>query len=395
MSDKTADLLSRWDGSVMPTYGTPPLALVSGSGCRVTDADGVAYLDLLSGIAVNALGHCHPDWVAAIRTQAAQLGHVSNLYATEPTVSLAERLLALAQCGDGRVFFANSGAEAVEAAFKISRRSGRERIVATVDGFHGRTMGALALTGQSAKRDPFAPLPPDVVHVQFGDVDALRAAVDETVAAVVLEPIQGEAGVVAAPPGYLAAARETCDRHGALLILDEVQTGIGRTGSWFAFQQAEPAVRPDVLTLAKGLAGGLPMGACLAFGPAAEVLGPGLHGSTFGGNPVVAAAALAVLDVIERDNLLGNAVDRGRQLRDGVAELGHPLVAEVRGSGLLLGVVLTRPVAKEVEAYLRQSGVLVNAAQPDVIRLAPPLILSAAEAEEFLAALPTALAAAA
>jgi len=393
MSDKTSELLHRWDESVMPTYGTPPLALVSGSGCRVTDADGVAYLDLLSGIAVNALGHCHPDWVAAISTQAAQLGHVSNLYATEPAVSLAERLLALAQCGNGRVFFANSGAEALEAAFKISRRSGRQRIVAAVDGFHGRTMGALALTGQSAKRDPFAPLPQDVVHVEFGDVEALRVAVDETVAAVVLEPIQGEAGVLPAPAGYLAAAREACDRHGALLVLDEVQTGIGRTGSWFAFQQAEPAVRPDVITLAKGLAGGLPMGACLAFGPAAELLGPGLHGSTFGGNPVVAAAALAVLDVIERDDLLGNVGDRGRQLRRGIDELAHPLVAEVRGSGLLLGVVLTKPVAREVEAYLRHAGVLVNAAQPDVIRLAPPLILSEGEVEEFLAVLPAALAA--
>ena len=393
MSDKTAELLHRWDESVMPNYGTPPLALVSGAGCRVTDADGVQYLDLLSGIAVNALGHCHPEWVAAISAQAAQLGHVSNLYATEPTVSLAERLLDLAQCGPGRVFFANSGAEGLEAAFKISRRTGRQRIVAAVDGFHGRTMGALALTGQAAKRDPFAPLPPDVVHVPFGDVTALTAAVDDTVAAVVLEPIQGEAGVVVAPAGYLAAARQACDRHGALLVIDEVQTGIGRCGSWFAFQQAEPAVRPDVITLAKGLAGGLPMGACLAFGAAADLLGPGLHGSTFGGNPVAAAAALAVLDAIERDDLLANARDRGVQVRNGVTALRLPLIAEVRGSGLLLGVVLTQPVAKAVEEYLRQAGVLVNAAQPDVIRLAPPLILSEADADEFLALLPAALAA--
>jgi acetylornithine aminotransferase len=377
----------------MPNYGTPPLALASGSGCRVTDVDGVEYLDLLSGIAVNALGHCHPDWVAAISAQAARLGHVSNLYATEVTVSLAERLLDLAQCGSGRVFFANSGAEALEAAFKISRRSGRRRIVAAVDGFHGRTMGALALTGQPAKRDPFAPLPPDVVHVPFGDSDALQAAVDDTVAAVVLEPIQGEAGVVPAPAGYLAAARAACDQHGALLVLDEVQTGIGRTGTWFAFQQADAAVRPDVITLAKGLAGGLPMGACLAFGEAAESLGPGMHGSTFGGNPVAAAAATAVLDVIARDDLLANARERGEQLRTGVLALGHPLVESVRGRGLLLGIVLSQPAAKAVEEYLRQAGVLVNAAQPNVIRLAPPLILSATEAEQFLGVLPNALAA--
>jgi acetylornithine aminotransferase len=278
-----SDLLERWATSVMPTYGTPPLALVSGSGAVVRDDAGREYVDLVGGLAVNALGHAHPAVVEAVTRQVGTLGHVSNLVAHPTVVALAERLLGLF-AREGRVFFCNSGAEANEAAFKLSRRTGRSRVVAAEGGFHGRTMGALALTGQPAKRDPFLPLPGDVVHVPYGDSAALAAAVDGATAAVVLEPVQGEAGVRPAPDGYLQAARAACDRHGALLVLDEVQTGVGRTGAWFAHQ--DEGVRPDVVTLAKGLGGGLPLGACIAFGEAAELLGPGQHGSTFGGNPV-------------------------------------------------------------------------------------------------------------
>jgi acetylornithine/N-succinyldiaminopimelate aminotransferase len=384
-------LIDRFQSSVMNTYGPPGLALVSGRGAVVQDEHGQSYVDLLSGIAVNALGHAHPAIVAAVSTQIATLGHVSNLYASAPPVALAEKLLELTG-RSGAVFFANSGAEANEAAFKLSRRTGRTRIVAADDAFHGRTMGALALTGQPAKTDPFRPLPGDVVHVPYGDVDALIAAVDDRTAMVMLEPIQGEAGVVVPPAGYLRAARDLASRHGALLALDEVQTGIGRTGHWFA-HQAE-GIEPDVITLAKGLGGGLPLGACVAFGAAADLLGPGLHGSTFGGNPVCCAAALAVLTTIETEGLLGHVKGVGERIRDGVEALGHPLVAGVRGAGLLLGIVLRRAShgpAPIVTAALRDAGFLVQAPKPDVIRLAPPLILTEAQADAFLAALPDAL----
>lgn len=362
-----------WQASVMDTYGTPPVTLVRGAGTRVWDADGHEYLDLLAGIAVNALGHAHPAIVAAVSEQIATLGHTSNLAITPPVVRLAERLLALAH-RDGRVFFANSGAEANEAAFKLSRRTGRTHVVVAQGSFHGRTMGALALTAQPAKADPFRPLPGEVTAVPFGDAGALAAAVTDATAAVFLEPIQGEGGVIPAPPGYLAAARRACDRHGALLVLDEVQTGIGRTGTWFAAEH--DGVEADVVTLAKGLGGGMPIGACLAFGDAATMLTPGMHGSTFGGNPMSAAAALAVLDVIDGDGLLAHVSEVSELLRAAVA---GPLVAGVRGRGLLLGVVLTAPVAKDLEAAARTQGLLVNAVAPDVIRLAPPLILSEAD----------------
>jgi acetylornithine aminotransferase len=378
----------------MNTYGPPRTVLVRGEGCYVWDADGRRYLDLLAGIAVNALGHAHPVLVAAVTTQMATLGHVSNFFATRPQIALAERLGRLLVEGaptaqastEVAVFFSNSGAEANEAAFKVARRTGRRRIVAAEGGFHGRTMGALALTGQPAKRAPFEPLPGDVTFVPYGDVAALTAAVDTDTAAVILEPIQGERGVLPAPAGYLAAARELTLRHGALLVLDEVQTGIGRTGRWFAAH--DHGVMPDVITLAKGLGGGIPIGACVALGPAASLLGPGQHGSTFGGNPVAAAAALAVLDTIERDGLLAHVRALGDAWSADLAAVGHPLVAGVRGAGLLRGLALTAPVAGAVAAAALDAGFIVNDVAPDTIRLAPPLILDADQAAGFTAALP-------
>jgi len=381
-------LVDRWQRSMMDNYGTPPLALVSGAGAVVTDEAGRSYVDMLGGLAVNALGHAHPAVVEAVSRQVATLGHVSNLYVAEPPVALAELLLALAG-RQGRVFFCNSGAEANEAAFKLSRLRGRTHVVSTQGGFHGRTMGALALTGQPAKADPFRPLPGDVTFVPYGDTAALDAAVTAETAMVILEPIQGENGVVVPPPGYLAAAREITARHGALLAVDEVQTGIGRTGHWFAHQA--DGVEPDVVTLAKGLGGGLPIGACLAFGAAADLLTPGAHGSTFGGNPVSCAAALAVIGTIANEGLLDSVKRVGERLRRGIEALGHPLVSGVRGAGLLLGVVLTAPASAAVTARLRDAGFLVNPVQPDVVRLAPPLILTADQADAFLAALPAAL----
>ena len=378
-------LVERWQQSMMDNYGTPPLALVRGEGAVVWDEAGKSYVDLLGGIAVNVLGHAHPAVVAAVTRQIGTLGHVSNLFVAEPPVALAELLLALAG-RPGRVFLANSGAEANEAAFKLSRLTGRTGVVATTDGFHGRTMGALALTGQPTKADPFRPLPGDVTHVPYGDVAALHAAVDGNTAMVILEPIQGESGVVVPPPGYLAAARDITAAQGALLVLDEVQTGVGRTGHWFAHQA--DGVEPDVVTLAKGLGGGLPIGACLAFGHAATLFTPGLHGSTFGGNPVSCAAALAVVSTIANEGLLDHVKRVGERLRRGVEALDSPLVAGVRGAGLLLGVELTRPAAAAVAAALRDAGFLVNAAAPDVLRLAPPLVVTGAQLDAFVEALP-------
>ena len=383
-----SSLNERWSASMMDNYGTPSLALVRGSGAVVTGEDGREYVDLLGGIAVNALGHAHPAVVSAVSQQIATLGHVSNLFISEPPVALAELLLALAG-RPGRVLFSNSGAEANETAFKLSRLTGRTHVVSTVGGFHGRTMGALALTGQPAKADPFRPLPGDVTHVPYGDADALRAAVTEATAMVILEPIQGEMGVVVPPPGYLAAAREVCTATGALLVLDEVQTGIGRTGHWFAHQA--DGIEPDVITLAKGLGGGLPIGACLAFGRAAELFHPGAHGTTFGGNPVACAAALAVIRTVASEGLLDNVKRVGEQIRRGVEALGHPLIGGVRGAGLLLGITLTADVAVAAAGSLRAAGFLVNPVQPGVLRLAPPLILTAEQADAFLAALPAVL----
>ncbi|MGH3872429.1 MAG: acetylornithine transaminase [Pseudonocardiaceae bacterium] len=383
----TVSYQRRWQAALMANYGTPTVALARGAGAEVWDTDGRRYLDLLGGVAVNALGHAHPAVVRAVTEQIATLGQVSNLYLSEPAIVLAETLLdLLGVAGSGRVLLCNSGTEANEAAFKIARRTGRRTMIAAYGGFHGRTMGSLALTGQPAKRDPFEPMPPGVVFVPYGDPAALASVVDGDTAAVFLEPVQGENGVVIPPAGYLQAAREITAAHGALLVLDEVQTGIGRTGTWFAHQSE--GVTPDVVTLAKGLGGGLPIGACIGIGPAAHLLQPGQHGSTLGGNPVCCAAALAVLATIASDGLLDHAARLGKQIAAEVSALRHPLVESVSEAGLLIGIGLTAPVSAAVATAAREAGFLVNPAVPDRIRLAPPLVLTEAQAREFVVALP-------
>ncbi|UXA10720.1 acetylornithine transaminase [Mycobacterium sp. SMC-8] len=382
------NLLDRWSTVMMNNYGTPPLALAAGDGAVVIDTDGKSYVDLLGGIAVNVLGHRHPAVIEAVTRQLNTLGHTSNLYATEPGVALAESLVGLLGA-PAKAFFCNSGTEANEVAFKITRLTGRTKLVAAQGAFHGRTMGSLALTGQPSKQAPFEPLPGYVTHVPYGDVDALRAAVDDDTAAVFLEPIMGEGGVVVPPAGYLAAAREITAAHGALLALDEVQTGIGRTGAFFAHRH--DGITPDIVTLAKGLGGGLPIGACLAVGATAELLTPGLHGSTFGGNPVCTAAALAVLKVLADEGLVERAGVLGKTIAHGIEGLGHPLVDHVRGRGLLLGIVLAADAAKPVEIAAREAGFLVNAAAPAVVRLAPPLVITETHVATFLSALPSIL----
>jgi len=425
---ETQALQKRFAAALMPNYGVPTVAISRAAGCRVRDPDGREYLDLIAGIAVSSLGHAHPAFIEAVTRQVAQVAHTSNLFLHEREIELAERLLCLLggttppANADGRVFFANSGTEANEAAIKLVRRcQGPDRpvIVAAEHGFHGRTMGSLALTGKASIREPFGPFGLTVRFVPFGDAAALRAALGPDCAAAFLEPALGEGGVVPAPEGYLRAAlgpdcaaaflepalgeggvvpapegylraaREACDQAGALLVIDEIQSAIGRTGAWFA-HQAE-GVRPDVLTLAKGLGGGLPIGACVGFGRCGTGFAKGDHGSTFGGNPVACAAALAVLDTIERDGLLAQVTAVGERLTAGLHAVRHPLVAGVRGRGLWLAVALTAARAADLEAAARHAGFLVNAVQPDAIRLAPPLILSPAEADEFLAAWPAIL----
>jgi acetylornithine/N-succinyldiaminopimelate aminotransferase len=389
------NLQSRFGAALMTNYGTPPLALERGQGCRVWDADGNEYLDLIAGIAVSALGHAHPSIVEAVTRQVGKITHTSNLFLNRPEIELAERLQALlgtAGTADTRVFFSNSGTEANEAAIKLVRKkhgAGKAVIVAADKSFHGRTMGSLAITGKASIREPFGPFGLTRRFVPYGDPDALKAAVDDDTAAVFLEPGLGEGGVIPAPEGYLRAARQVCDASGATLVIDEIQSGIGRTGAWFA-HQAE-GITPDVLTLAKGLGGGFPIGATIGFGEYGTTFGKGDHGSTFGGNPVSAAAALAVLDTIEKDNLLANVAAVGGQLADGLAAITHPLLSGVRGKGLWLAAVLASDSAPAVEASARASGFLVNAVQPDAVRIAPPLILHAGEAERFLAAFPAIL----
>jgi acetylornithine aminotransferase len=389
----TGQLRDRFAAALMGNYAVPPVALVRGQGCLVWDADGREYTDLIAGIAVSVLGHAHPAVTEAVTRQVNSIAHMSNLFLHEGAVALAERLLGLLGSAggpaDGRVFFANSGTEANEAAVKVVRRrqgAGRPVMVAAENSFHGRTSAALALTGKSSIRDPFGPFGVDVRFVPFGDEHALRAAVRPDCAALFLEPCQGEAGVIPAPAGYLRTARAACDEAGALLVLDEIQSGIGRTGAWFAHQPE--GITPDVITLAKGLGGGLPIGACIGLGECGTALRQGDHGSTFGGNPVACAAALAVLDTIEAEGLLAHAAETGDGLAAGIAAAGHPLVAGVRGRGLWLAIALTGPLAASVEAAARRAGYLVNAVQPDAIRLAPPLILTAAQADSFVAALP-------
>jgi len=386
-----ASYLDRYAKSLMGVYGRPKKVLTRGEGCYVWDADGNRYLDLLAGIAVNALGHGHPAVVDALCRQGASLIHVSNFFATPPQIELAERLLAVAGAPAGSaVFFANSGTEAIEAAIKLSRRTGRTGLVAAEAAFHGRTTGALALTHKHAYRESFEPLLPSVTHVPLNDEAALRAAVSVQTAAVFLEPLQGEAGVIAAEPAYLQLARELTAASGTLLIIDEVQSGVGRTGTWFAFQQA--GVLPDAITVAKGLGGGVPIGALVTFGPGVSgLLTAGQHGTTFGGNPLAASVGLAVLDTIESDNLLAHATSVGNHLVDSVATLGHPLIRGVRGAGLLRAIELAADVSAAVADRALAAGFIVNAPTPDAIRLAPPLVVTKAQIDSFVTALPALL----
>nr|WP_243738258.1 acetylornithine transaminase [Cellulomonas shaoxiangyii] len=396
-----AEWTDRYTHAVMDTFGPPQRVLVRGEGPYVWDADGRRYLDLLGGIAVNSLGHAHPTLTAAVSAQLGTLGHVSNFFASPTQIALAERLLALAGApGGSRVFLTNSGTEANEAAFKLLRRhsdGARPRVLALEGGFHGRSMGALALTHKPAYRAPFEPLPGGVEFLPFGDTEALEAAFAEggdQVAGLVVEPLQGEAGVRALPPGYLARARELTRAHGALLVLDEVQSGMGRTGRWFAYQHPHlgGGVVPDVVTVAKGLGGGFPVGGLIAFGPdVASLLSRGQHGTTFGGNPVAAAAALATIGVIERDGLLAHVTALGERLRARLAATGNPLVREVRGEGLLIAVELAAPVAVRVAADALDAGIVVNPCTPTTLRIAPPYVLTDEQAQpfvDFVAALP-------
>ncbi|MEV7605613.1 acetylornithine transaminase [Paenarthrobacter sp. NPDC089322] len=387
-----ADWLSRYSSSLMGVFGTPQRVLVRGAGCLVWDADGKEYLDLLGGIAVNALGHAHPFVTSVISSQLATLGHVSNFFTSPTQIALAEKLLAISNAPTGsKVFFANSGTEANEAAFKLARRNSdgphgkRTKIIALEGAFHGRTMGALALTAKEAYRTPFEPLPGGVVHIPFDDIDALRAAVDDSTAAVFLEPIQGEAGVRPLSAEYLRAAREITSAAGALLILDEVQTGIGRTGKWLASEDA--GIVPDAITLAKGLGGGFPVGALITFGSSTSaLLAAGQHGTTFGGNPVATAAALATLHAIESQGVLQNVRTIGAHIRAGLA--ATDAVTEVRGEGLLIGFDVNADIAPAMVTAALDAGFIVNSPGPHTIRLAPPLILTFEQADRFLAALP-------
>lgn len=379
------DLRGRYEAVMMNAFGAPKRVFERGEGVHLWDADGNRYLDLLSGLAVTGLGHAHPGVTAAITGQLASLGHVSNFFASEPQVRLAERLAALTG-GDGtRVFFTNSGTEANEAAFKLTRLTGRTRVFALEGSFHGRTMGALALTANPKYREPFEPLPGEVVFLPFGDVDALREAADESTAAILVEAVQGENGVVPLPEGYLRAAREIADSVGALLWVDEVQTGMGRCGEYFA--HLGEGVLADLITLAKGLGNGFPMGVCLATGRAADLLQPGQHGTTFGGNPVAGAAGNAVLDALEA-GVLDNARTTGRWLAEAVEALQHPLIEGVRGTGMLLGVVLRADIAAPVADAALEAGFVINAPRPAVLRLAPPLIATPADLQGFVDALP-------
>lgn len=387
MSDDPS-LYDRFERAFMPNYGVPPVALARGEGTRVWDVEGNAYLDFIGGIAVSSLGHAHPALVEAVSRQAATLAHTSNLFLHEPEVLLAERLLGLLG-SPGRVFFANSGTEANEAAYKLAlkygRREGRSYFVAAENGFHGRTIGALSLTGKQSIRDQFGPFPVDVRFVPYGDAGALKEAVTGDCIAVFLEPTQGEAGVVPPPEGYLAAARAICDATGALLVADEIQSAIGRTGHWFAHQA--DGYLPDILTLAKGLGGGLPIGACVGFGEAGTLFAKGEHGSTFGGNPISCAAALAVLDHVDLDHVKRVA----HRLRTGLEAVDHPLLKGVRGRGLWLATVLAEPVSGRVQEAAARAGFLVNALQPDAVRLAPPLVVTDEEIDALVSAFPAIL----
>ena len=379
MTNKT--MINRWSNSVQNNYGSPSIALVKGKGILVTDADGKQYLDFLGGIATNILGHAHPAIVKAVSKQVSVLNHVSNFYVHPNAVELAEKLASMTGDKSAKVFFCQSGAEANEAALKLSRRTGKIRVVAAQGAFHGRTMGALSLTGQPSKREPFLPLVKGVKHVPYGDIEAMRKAVTKKTAMVIIEPIMGEAGVIVPPADYLQELRALCDSKGALLVIDAVQTGMGRTGDWFGYEYS--GITPDVITLAKGLGGGLPLGAMIALGKAADLFQPGDHGSTFGGNPVTTAAGLAAIKFIESQKLLKKIEKKGAYLMQELALI--PGVAEVRGAGLLLGIELEDLKSSDVASALQKSGVLVNAANPTTIRLAPALIVTDAQIKKFIA----------
>ncbi|MGE9807177.1 acetylornithine transaminase [Janibacter sp. G1551] len=387
----TQDYLDRYETSLMGVFGRPQLVLDHGAGVWVWDVEGRRYLDLVGGIAVNALGHGHPALVAALSKQVAEAVHVSNFFTTPGQIALAEQLLEVAEAPQGSaVFFANSGAEAIEAAIKVARRTGRTGLVAAEGAFHGRTTGALALTHKEAYRAPFEPLLPGVTHVPYGDVEALRAAVTQETGAVILEPIQGEAGVLEASADYLRAAREITSAAGALLVIDEIQTGIGRTGSWFAFQRA--GIVPDAITIAKGLGGGVPVGALIALGPeTAQLLQAGQHGTTFGGNPLAAAAGLAVLETIRSEGLLAKVAALGTWFQDRIGQIEHPLLTGVRGVGLLQALTLAEPVAAHAVTAARAHGIILNAVSPTALRIAPPLIITEAELDVLCDALPAIL----
>ncbi len=378
---KSNELLDKWSQSIQNTYGAPSLALVSGKGLVVKDADGKVYLDFLGGIATNILGHAHPAIVKAVSHQVSVLGHVSNFYAHPNVVELAQKLTSLTGDSDAKVFFAQSGAEANEAAIKLSRRTGRSRIVAAQGAFHGRTMGALSLTGQPKKREPFLPLLKDVRHIPYGDIAEMQRAINRKTAMFIIEPIMGEAGVIVPPADYLSAARDLCNETGALLVLDCVQTGMGRTGDWFGYEYS--GITPDVITLAKGLGGGLPLSAMIACGAAAFLFQPGDHGSTFGGNPVTTAASLATIKYIEKNDVMSAVKTHGKQLMYELAMI--PGVLEVRGAGLLIGIELSSVNSEKVAVGLREAGVLVNTATASTIRIAPALIVSSAQIDSFIA----------
>jgi acetylornithine aminotransferase len=372
--------LNRWDASLQNNYGKPSIALVKGKGIVVTDADGKSYLDFLGGIATNILGHAHPAIINAVTKQVSTLSHVSNFYAHPSALALAEKLVAMTGDKNAKVFFCQSGAEANEAALKLSRRTGKVRVVAAQGAFHGRTMGALSLTGQPSKREPFLPLIKGVKHVPYGDIDAMRKAVSKKTAMVIIEPIMGEAGVIVPPTDYLQQLRQLCDKNGSLLVIDAVQTGMGRTGDWFGYEYS--GITPDVITLAKGLGGGLPLGAMIALGKAANLFQPGDHGSTFGGNPVTTAAGLAAIEYIQTQDILLKVERQGAHLMQELALI--PGVKEVRGAGLLLGIELESLKASVVSDAMRDSGVLVNAANTTTIRIAPALIVTDAQINKFI-----------
>ena len=372
--------MKRWTSALQNTYKTPTIELVSGKGSVVKDSAGKVYLDFLAGIATNVLGHAHPAVVKAIKKQSSTLGHVSNFYAHPNALALAEKLRDLTGDKSSRIFFCNSGAEANEAALKLSRKTGRSRIVATQGAFHGRTMGALSLTGQPSKQKAFLPLLPHIKHVPYGDVKAIKRAVNRKTAMVIVEPIMGEAGVVVPPVGYLESLREICNQHGTILVFDCVQTGMGRTGDWFGYEYS--GVKPDVITLAKGLGGGLPLGAMLALGRAAQLFEAGDHGTTFGGNPIATAAGLAVIETLTKDKLLANAEVLGKFIMEEIALI--PGVAEVRGAGLLIGIELQEPLANELTKLALSHGLLINAATDRTIRIAPALNISKKQAESFI-----------